>query len=43
MKIIIYGGTSLLSIEFIKKFENEVDEFIVINRNKTKFEENSTI
>ena len=42
-KIIIYGGTSLLSIEFIKKFENEVDEFIVINRNKTKFEEKTQL
>ncbi len=38
-KIIIYGGTSFLSIEFIKKFSNEVDEFTVISRNKKKFEE----
>ncbi len=35
-KIIIYGGTSLLSIEFIRKFSNEVDEFTVISRNKKK-------
>ena len=36
-RVIIYGGTSLLSIEFIKKYKNEVDEFIVITRNKKKF------
>ena len=32
--IIIYGGTSLLSIEFMKKYKHEVDKFIVITRNK---------
>lgn len=37
--IIIYGGTSLLSIEFIKKYKNEVDKFIVITRDKKKFDE----
>tara|TARA_Y100000591_G_scaffold222727_1_gene194090 strand:- start:1801 stop:2526 length:726 start_codon:yes stop_codon:yes gene_type:complete len=42
-KIIIYGGTSLLSIEFIRKFSNEVDEFTVISRNKKKFEEKISI
>jgi len=36
--IIIYGGTSLLSIEFIKKYKLEIDKFIVITRNKKKLE-----
>ncbi|WP_440912523.1 SDR family NAD(P)-dependent oxidoreductase [Candidatus Pelagibacter sp.] len=36
--IIIYGGTSLLSIEFIKKNKNDIDKFIVIVRNKKKLE-----
>ena len=38
-KIIVYGGTSLLSIEFIKKFDKEIDEFIVISRNLNKNKE----
>jgi decaprenylphospho-beta-D-erythro-pentofuranosid-2-ulose 2-reductase len=38
-KIIVYGGTSLLSIEFIKKFDKEIDEFIVISRNRNKNKE----
>ena len=36
-KIIIYGGTSLISIELIIKFSNEVDEFLIFCRNKNKF------
>ena len=36
-KIIIYGGTSLISIELIIKFDNEVDEFLIFCRNKKKF------
>lgn len=36
--IIIYGGTSLLSIEFMKKYNDEIDEFIVICRDKKKLE-----
>ena len=36
-KIIIYGGTSLISIELIIKFDNEVDEFLIFCRNKHKF------
>ena len=37
-RIIIYGGTSLLSIEFIKKYKHEINEFIVVTRNKEKLE-----
>lgn len=37
--IIVYGGTSLLSIEFMKKFNDEVENFVVIGRNKKKFDE----
>lgn len=37
-KIIIYGGTSLISIELIKKFSNQTDKFFVIVRNREKFE-----
>ena len=36
-QVIIYGGTSLLSIEYIQKFHNEVDVFIVICRDLEKF------
>ena len=42
-KIIVYGGTSLLSIEFIKKFDKEIDEFIVISRNRNKNEEKTIL
>ena len=42
-KIIVYGGTSLLSIEFIKKFDKEIDEFIVISRNQKKNEEKTIL
>ena len=38
-RVIIYGGTSLLSIEYIQKFYNEVDEFIVICRDQEKFKQ----
>ena len=37
-KLLIYGGTSSLSIEFMKKFNNEIDIFIVIGRNQKKFD-----
>lgn len=35
-RLIIYGATSLLSIEFIKKYKSEIDEFLLIARNKSK-------
>tara|TARA_Y100000590_G_C15654696_1_gene990173 strand:+ start:825 stop:1550 length:726 start_codon:yes stop_codon:yes gene_type:complete len=38
-KIVIYGGTSLISIELIKKFSEETDEFLVISRNNLKLKE----
>ena len=37
-KLIIYGGTSLISIEIIKRFKDDIDEFIIISRNQIKFE-----
>lgn len=36
--IVIYGGTSILSIEFMKKYNKEIDEFIVVCRNQKKLE-----
>ena len=37
-KIIIFGGTSLISIELIKKFNLETEKFLVVCRSKNKFE-----
>ena len=37
-KIIIFGGTSLISIELLKKFEKETEEFLIISRNNLKLQ-----
>ena len=37
-KIIIYGGTSLISIELIKILNIKTDKFFIIVRDKKKFE-----
>ena len=36
-KILIYGGSSLISLELIKIYNNEEYEFIIFCRNKNKF------
>jgi short-subunit dehydrogenase len=41
--IIIYGGTSLISIELIKKFNLETDTFFIVGRNKKKFNKVSQV
>ena len=38
-KILIYGGSSLISIELIKIIYEEVDKLIILCRNEMEFKE----
>ena len=36
-KILIYGGSSLISVELIRLLYNQIDKFVIFCRNKNKF------
>ena len=36
-KIVIFGGTSEISLELLKLYSNETEKFIIFCRNKKKF------